>query len=115
MRKLLQIILLGIIISCSNDSKREFTCQLLDIEQAIENIESIHLSKYASSIRYIPLETSDSILIGDVSRFKMKKLNADFYIYNDNRSTQKFNPDIGKKCPSVFWKNGADDDSDTIV
>ena len=102
MRKLLQIILLGIIISCSKDSKREFTCQLLDIEQAIENIESIQLSKYASSIRYIPLETSDSILIGDVSRFKMKKLNTDFYIYNDNRSTQKFNPVLCFKLNGKF-------------
>ncbi len=92
MRKFLQIILLGIIVSCNNDSIGDFSCQSLNIEHALENKEFIHLSKYVSSIRYIPLETSDSILLGDVSRLKMKKLCTNFYIYDDNKTTQKFNP-----------------------
>ena len=41
--------------------------EVVDIEASINNFSIVKLSDYASDIRYIPLETSDSILIGGIS------------------------------------------------
>ena len=41
--------------------------EVVDIEASIDNFSIVKLSDYASDIRYIPLETSDSILIGGIS------------------------------------------------
>lgn len=39
---------------------------VLNLEKALDNAENISLSRYASSIRYIPLQTTDSSVIGKI-------------------------------------------------
>lgn len=39
---------------------------VLNLEKALDNAENISLSRYASSIRYIPLQTTDSSAIGKI-------------------------------------------------
>lgn len=63
MRLFLAIIsLLLLMYSCKRNTNG--ICEILYIENAFENNEGVNLSKYASDIRYIPLETTPQSLIG---------------------------------------------------
>ena len=52
----------GVFCSCSPQEKSE-DIYVFDVEEAVENIEEIPLSKYASSIEYIPLGVGDSVYL----------------------------------------------------
>lgn len=63
MRLFLTIISLSLLIySCKRNTNGD--CEIIDIATAFENNEGVNLSKYASCIRYIPLETTPQSLIG---------------------------------------------------
>ena len=56
-----------------------------DIEDAIDNIKSVKLSKYATGIKYIKLETADSALLGNISTIAFD----DKHIYIGSTDKQK--------------------------
>ena len=62
---LLCAILLG--GSCSRQVD-ESAMHCINIEEAIENISEEKLSKYVSSLKYTPIETNDSALLGNIGR-----------------------------------------------
>ncbi len=63
MRLLLTIISISLLMySCKKNTNGN--CEILDVATAFENNEGVNLSKYASGIRYIPLETTPQALIG---------------------------------------------------
>ena len=67
--------------SCNGvkDGSAENPVGILDIENAItENQTFLNLSRYASSIKYIPLETGDGFPVGDVHFFRSDGKN--FYL-----------------------------------
>lgn len=73
--------LLFLSASCNSgkDISSENTIGILDIENAItENLTALNLSRYASSIKYIPLETGDGFPVGDVNFFRSDGRN--FYL-----------------------------------
>ena len=65
--------LLFLSVSCNGgkDGTAETPVGILDIENAVtENLTALNLSRYASSIKYIPLETGDGFPVGDIKFFK---------------------------------------------
>ena len=52
---------------CSSHQKEVSSLYVLDFTKAYNSIEEAMLSDYVSSIRYVPLETSDSVLIRSTS------------------------------------------------
>ncbi len=69
-RSLIILILSGVVVySCKSNSTESYSAhKTIDIENNIDKIEVVKLSDVAKSIDYIPLETSDSVLISDISR-----------------------------------------------
>ena len=65
---LLLIMLLSYSCSSNKGEVGAGGVEVVDIEASIDNFSIVKLSDYASDIRYIPLETSDSILIGGISK-----------------------------------------------
>lgn len=62
------LMLLSLSCSSNNEVIENAGVEVVDIEASIDNFSIVKLSDYASDIRYIPLETSDSILIGGISK-----------------------------------------------
>ncbi|PKO98453.1 MAG: hypothetical protein CVU13_09855 [Bacteroidetes bacterium HGW-Bacteroidetes-8] len=57
------------VIACNPSSNNNAAAlKIIDIENSINTIQVVKLSEVANSIEYIPLETSDSILIGNISK-----------------------------------------------
>lgn len=88
-------------LSCCNRNTDNNLCDILDIEQAVGNIEVLNLSKYSSEIKYIPLETSQYSLLGDAGRLHIRKLQDKFFIYETPMSMHKC---ISPKCFDVNGK-----------
>ncbi len=54
--------------SCVNSSgSKTNDCQVIDVAYELDNAQLVNLSKYASSIEYIPLETSVESMLGRVA------------------------------------------------
>ena len=74
--------------SCGNNEKLSgYDIEIIDIAEAVENPKVIKLGKYASQIRYIPLEYSSQSMLGDASRLNIKILNNMFCIWEDSKGT----------------------------
>ena len=71
---LFAIALLTLFFSCGGNGGRtagKDGCIVLDMEQALDaNAVEMNLGKYASSIRYIPLQTNEISVIGSVGHLK---------------------------------------------
>lgn len=68
--------------SCGNNEKLSgYDIEIIDIAEAVENPKVIKLGKYASQIRYIPLEYSSQSMLGDATRLNIIKLNDVFCIW----------------------------------
>ncbi len=78
-------------LSCNNDDVcKENEMLVLDIEKALETRECVNLSKYASAINYIPLETNlDCMMSGDES-MQIVKHGENFYFYSEGSSAPVF-------------------------
>lgn len=57
------LVLIVLFTACSSSTKRQHNS--IDLESAIETDISLNLSEIVDSIKYIPLETNDSVLIGN--------------------------------------------------
>ena len=65
--------------SCVNSSgSKNNDCQVIDMAYELDNAQLVNLSKYASSIEYIPLETSVESMLGRVAA--MAEGNSCFYL-----------------------------------
>lgn len=62
------LLLCTALTACNGNPQAEKACQRIDMTTVLdENPENIALSDWSKSIRYIPLETNDSILIGYIA------------------------------------------------
>jgi hypothetical protein len=59
----IQAAIFFICIGCSNNQKQENSIQVIDIESNVDNWEVANLSSFAKSIRYVPLESNDSLFL----------------------------------------------------
>lgn len=62
------VIISCIVLSCTNEKNLQSDTITLKIKDALSNERDVYLSEIASSIEYIPLETSDKSLIANLSR-----------------------------------------------
>lgn len=83
--------------SCSggNGAVKDSDCVVIDMEQALEGAEVVCLSKYASSIEYIPLETLPEGMLGRVTAFTEGDGKFYFGSGQDNDGLKVFD-DMGK-------------------
>jgi len=57
-------IVLTFLLSCSNQEKRKIYSEEIDIESGLHNLVRLKTSDFGTTIRYIPLETTDDGLVG---------------------------------------------------
>ena len=75
MKNLLRIISVSLFLlalSCGGKKEKmqDEGITVLNIEEALDNeMATVNLSRYASSVKYIPLETTEESLLGEVSSF----------------------------------------------
>lgn len=55
--------MISLFLSCSSQEKSKDK-RIIPVADAIGTGEILNLSDYAKSVKYIPLETNDSVLIG---------------------------------------------------
>jgi len=81
------IVVLVTACSSSDTGKKTEKGVIIDFKSAIDAKKySVHkLSDYASSIRYVPLETKDDALIGQVRRHLSYYYDGQFYIVSDDK------------------------------
>jgi hypothetical protein len=91
-RRLLIIGLMGLLVSCSNTPQSAKLCTV-DVEGAMENSGELKLSELASDVRYVPLETTDSCLIGANPNILL--LDKQIVVYS-NKECLLFNKADGK-------------------
>ena len=89
---LLCAILLG--GSCSRQVD-ESAMHCINIEEAVENISEVMLSEYVSSLKYTPLETNDSVLLGTID-----------HQFTTNDSLMFFVSGHSQKCIHMYTHNG---------
>lgn len=96
-------ILAILLASCSEENNVDSThITVLNIEEGIKNMSDIQLSKYASSVEYIPLETSNESFLGEISDFVATDSN--FYLCSTNgNSVMEFSND-GKFVKAIGTK-----------
>ena len=104
-----------IIVSCNN-KKEAIPINVIPVASAVgnSNLPILNLSDYATEIKYIPLETNDSVLIGrnpKISSYENKKILIDFlapsgnyYLFDEN----------GKYCRKI-GQNGQGPDEYLLV
>jgi len=63
----LLILFTFLIVSCSN-KKDTLPHNIIPVASTVGNYKKLNLSEYATDIKYIPLETNDSVLVSDIIR-----------------------------------------------
>lgn len=61
----LLILFTYLIVSCDNE-KGALPLNVIPVARTVGNYKILNLSDYATEIKYIPLETNNSVLIGDI-------------------------------------------------
>ena len=91
MRKLFYLLALVIaLVSCNGKNDVAGEVEVIDIQEGVENRGHVMLSKYASEIKYTPLETSiDCMMWGD-EHVKILKNGDRFYFYSEVSSAPVF-------------------------
>ena len=91
MRKLFYLLALVVaLVSCNGKNDVAGEVEVIDIQEGVENRGHVMLSKYASEIKYTPLETSiDCMMWGD-EYVKILKNGDRFYFYSDVSSAPVF-------------------------
>ena len=66
-KQLIPAALLVLLAACGNPKNNETTedVTVIDVAGAVENLQELKLSQLGSTVRYVPLETNDSCLIGN--------------------------------------------------
>ena len=89
---LLCTILLG--VSCSRQGDEQ-TMHCINFPEAIKNVSEIMLSEYVSSIKYTPIETHDSALLGNIDHF-----------FTTNDSLMFITSPELQRCIHIFTRDG---------
>ncbi len=55
----------GIFLSCSSPSAKIESLETISVGTAYANLTKLKASDYFQTVRYVPLETNDSVLVGD--------------------------------------------------
>ncbi|MBR7157823.1 MAG: 6-bladed beta-propeller [Bacteroidales bacterium] len=76
------LVLASIMFACTGNDSQDGPVQRLDIEEGIENVGYVKLSKYASEINYIPLETSLDCMMSSDEYVSIRKMGDIFYFYS---------------------------------
>jgi 6-bladed beta-propeller len=100
MKKYVLCSLLILNISCNKRIPNTF--QVLNAEKAIENSTSFDIENYFNSIEYIPLETNEKCLIGELNKVVKTK----DYIFVSDLSMNLFQFDTNGKFISKIGKKG---------
>jgi len=61
------------VLSCSSERTTDDNSETIDIESNISNMKEANLSSFCESLRYIPLETVDNMLLSGISSIKIFK------------------------------------------
>ena len=73
MKQIFPFLIIGAFLAC-NKQNVPIKDNIINLEGAMNSVETIQLSEITSDITYIPLETTDSSLIGE---------QADMRVFND--------------------------------
>jgi hypothetical protein len=98
------IVILPLITSCSASEKDivNSDIEVIDIKSSLDNYAIVKLSDYASDIKYIPLETNDSVLISGISQLIYER--ETIYILDHSDKILLF--DKGGKYLRTFIRKG---------
>lgn len=91
------VLWVGLMAGCG---KKEKTLYDIPLAQALESVSSLKAEEYIASIRYVPLETTDSCFLGDI--YKIIPW-GDFYYVSDLEKVFLFSTD-GKFLRSFLLK-----------
>jgi hypothetical protein len=91
------LIILAIIILGGSCSHRvdESSLHIVDFTEAIDNVEEVMLSKYVSSLRYTPIETPESALLGRIG-----------WSFFADDSLMCFTSSQMQRCIHIFTRDG---------
>lgn len=97
-------ILMLLSLSCSSNSEivENTGMDVIDIKSSLDNYAIVKLSEYASDVKYIPLETNDSVLISGISQLIYEREK----IYILDHSDKIFLFDKGGKYIRTFIRKG---------
>ncbi|MBR5856717.1 MAG: 6-bladed beta-propeller [Bacteroidales bacterium] len=82
---LLSVVMGALLAGCGNNKTAGSGIAVLNIEQAMDNVEQVKMSKYFSKIEYVPLETKPDVLVTDVSMTDMFPADDRIYVMNKER------------------------------
>lgn len=116
------IVLVSVLLtSCAGTSEKTEECPTIDLSAALDHQpQEIAVDKWAKSIRFIPLETNDSILVQSVSRV-IKREDKLLVWHRDRASifdlTGKYLYDIGRQGggPEEFSQIGGLEPHDDLI
>ena len=92
-RIVLWITLISVLAGCTNQGSRNDILNTINVLSAWENPVKLTCSQLGKSIRYVPLETTDSSLIGD--NYNVHLLKNHILVRTDNRALL-FDKETGK-------------------
>ena len=67
----------GMLLSCSSPSAKIESLETISVGKAYANLTKLKASDYFQTVRYVPLETNDSVLVGSVM-FSVKEMDGFF-------------------------------------
>ncbi len=84
---LVAMVMALLFVGCSSDNNAKNEVPVIDIEEIFQNLETIKLSEYASSIDYYPLETSEkSLLDGSIISLNIVPTENGVVLFTPNSS-----------------------------
>lgn len=87
-KSLLLLFLMDTLISCRNSGSESQNFVEINIEDNIESFKEIKLSDIADSVKYVPLETSNEIITGQITHLV---ITDGFYIVSGSNFCMTFN------------------------
>ena len=89
---------LFLLASCAEQKKDNTFSIVIDIEEGLNNVTDLKVSDFGKTIRYIPLETTDSCLIGNKPIVKVLK---NYIVIESNRNCYLFDKKDGRFITTV--------------
>lgn len=96
-------LLIVLITSCSSSNKEESEYPIINVEQALKDFRIKNLSDYASSIRYVLLETTDECLVTNYINNIFLEDNK-IFVYDNEPFLKVFDATTGKYLYNVGKK-----------
>ena len=99
-KQLISAALLALLAACGNPKNNETTegLTVIDVESAAENLQELKLSQLGTTVRYVPLETNDSCLIGNRPSIMVL---AEHILVQSNNNLYCFDKETGRFLNSI--------------